>query len=101
MLVDFVGDAPTNKHSIQFYNKSIGKHRGDFLTVINDMNYYPCLGQLKQHYGTTKVAAMINKYKEEGKTDAGHGNIFFDREKCSAACQPRDQKWYRLAAPGD
>jgi hypothetical protein len=102
-LQEFVDEAYNSRDRIKVYKNSIREHRCNFLTVINDMTLYPCLQELSLHYNQEQVSEIVNRYKENGKDkdDAGRGNIYFDRGKCSAANQHHNKEYFGLAAPAD
>ena len=74
--------------------------KNEFLTVINDIAQCDDMKELSAHFSHEKILNLVHRYKESsGKTDAGRGNIFFDKGLCCSQNLGRHTSHYGLAVP--
>ena len=64
-------------------------YRNEYITVVNEMDWLPCLQELSNNLCFDYIGSLIMNNKDIGNEDAGRGNIYFDRGKASAQCQKR------------
>ena len=76
-LQDFV--SKNSDKEVIMYRNTVGFHRNNFVTVINDINFCPELKELSKHFNHTQAMYLIQKFKEHGKEDGNRNNVFFDR----------------------
>jgi len=86
-------------NAIQVYLKSTPLYRNNYLCVANDMAVTTTLTTLSEYFDFNTVTCLIEHYKEQNSSDAGRGNIFFDRGIASSQCQQRQKEWYGLSVP--
>ena len=63
----------------------------EYITVVNDMDWLPCLQELSKNLCFDYFGSLIMNHKEIGKEYAGRGNVYFDIGKASAQCQKRQK----------
>ena len=68
-------------------------YRNEYITIVNHMDWLPCLGELSNHLCFDYVGSLIMNCKYIGNDDAGRGNVYFDRGKASSQRQKR-QKYF-------
>ena len=68
-------------------------YRNEYLTVVNDMDWIPCLQELSNHICFDHVGSIIMNNKDVGNENAGRGNVYFERGKASAQFQ-KSQKGF-------
>ena len=68
----------------RFYNN-------DYITVVNDMDWIPCRGELSNNFCFCYVGSHTMNHKYIGNEDPGKGNVYFDRGKTISQCQNRQK----------
>ena len=66
-------------------------YRNEYITVLNDMDWLPCLGEISNHLCFDYVGSLIMDHKYIGNEDSGRGNVYFDRGKASSQCEKRQK----------
>ena len=75
--------------------------RNEYITVVNDMYWLPCLGELYIHLCYDYVVSIIINHMYIGNEYAGRGNVYFDRGKASSQCQNRQKYFVGLSVTDD
>ena len=68
-------------------------YRKEYLTVLNDIDWLPCIRELSNYFCFDYVGSLIMNHEDIGNEDSGRGNVYFDRGKASAQYQKR-QKYF-------
>ena len=64
-------------------------YSNEYTTVVNDMCWIPCLGEIYNSFCFYYVGSLIMNHKYIENEDAGGVNVYFDRGKASSQCQKR------------
>ena len=64
-------------------------YRNDYITVVNDIDWLPCLGELSNHLCFDSIGSLIMNHKDIGDEDEGKDNGSFEIGNASAQCHKR------------
>ena len=87
--------------STAFFNLGNEIYRNEYITIVNDMDWIPCIGELSNHFCFDYVGSIITNQEYIVNEDDGRGNIYFDRGKASPQCHNRQKYFFGLYVPDD
>ena len=74
-------------------------YRNEYINVVNNMDWLPCIGELSNNFCFDYVLSLIMNHNCIVNEDSGRGNVYFDRGKASSQCQKRQKYFLGLYIP--
>ena len=76
-------------------------YRNEYITVVNDIYWLPCLWDISNHLFFDYAGSLIMNHKGVVNEGCGRGNVYIDKGKASDQCQKRQICFFGLSVPYD
>ena len=69
-------------------------YRYEYTTVVNYMDWLPCLRELSNHFCFYYIESLIINHNYIVNEDVGKGNFYIDRGRDSSQCHKRQKVFF-------